>query len=190
MITVVDNYDSFTWNLVQLIESLCQEPIQVVRNDAFSIDSLVASKPRAIVISPGPGIPGKAGHCVELIQRNREIPLLGVCLGHQAIGEAFGARVKRGPLPVHGKASEIHHDGKGLFDGCANPMRAARYHSLVIERDSVRGELRVDATGDDLVMAVSHTSRPTWGIQFHPESYGTTGGDQVMRNFLRLAGVP
>ena len=189
MITVVDNYDSFTWNLVQLIESLCDEPIQVVRNDAFDVEPLLASKPRAIVISPGPGTPAKAGHCIELIRRNRQIPLLGVCLGHQAIGEAFGARVRRGPLPVHGKASEVRHDGTGLFAGCGNPMRSARYHSLVIERDSVPADLRIDATGDDLIMAVSHTTRPIWGIQFHPESYGSTDGDQVMRNFLHLAGV-
>lgn len=189
MITVVDNYDSFTWNLVQLIETLTDEPVEVRRNDAFAVDALLGSKPRAIVISPGPGTPARAGRCVELIRSNERIPLLGVCLGHQAIGEAFGGRVGRGPVPVHGKASEIRHEGAGLFEDCPNPLSAARYHSLIIDRGSVPEELRIDAEADGLIMAVTHRRRPTYGIQFHPESYGTAAGSQVMRNFLRLAGI-
>lgn len=191
MITLIDNYDSFTYNLAQLIESLTGEPLEVVRNDAFEVAPLLGSNPRAIVISPGPGTPAKAGRCVELIRRNERVPLLGVCLGHQAIGEAFGARVARGPLPVHGKASEVHHQGARLFQGCPRPMNAARYHSLVIEADTLPEFMSIDArTADGIVMAVSHASRPIFGIQFHPESYGTTGGEQVMRNFLNMAAIP
>lgn len=190
MIAVIDNYDSFTFNLVQLIESLCDEQVRVVRNDAFEPAELLESQPGAIVVSPGPGVPSRAGRCVELVQRNEHIPLLGVCLGHQAIGEAFGARVSRGPLPVHGKLSEIRHGGAGLFEGCPQPIHGARYHSLVIERDSLPDSLRIDATtADELIMAVSHRQRPVYGIQFHPESYGTASGDRIMRNFLRLAGI-
>ena len=136
------------------------------------------------MISPGPGTPSRAGRIVELIRLNHSVPLLGVCLGHQAIGEAFGASIVRGSVPVHGKTSEVRHDGSGLFDGCPNPMRTARYHSLVIE--TAPRELRVDAqTDDDAIMAVTHRDRPIWGIQFHPESYGTAGGDQIISNFLR-----
>jgi len=190
MIAVIDNYDSFTFNLVQLLESLCDDEIRVLRNDAFDPAELLGSQPRAIVISPGPGTPARAGCCVELIRRNELVPLLGVCLGHQAIGEAFGAQVGRGPLPVHGKLSEIRHHGSGLFEGCPRPLRAARYHSLIIERGSLPESLRIDATtGDDLIMAVSHRNRRVYGIQFHPESYGTACGTQIVRNFLRLAEV-
>jgi anthranilate synthase/aminodeoxychorismate synthase-like glutamine amidotransferase len=190
MIAVIDNYDSFTYNLVQLMESLSDEPIEVLRNDAFAVEALLQSKPRAIVISPGPGTPANAGRCVELIRKNETIPLLGVCLGHQAIGEAYGGRVGRGPIPVHGKASEVHHQENSLFQGCPMPMRAARYHSLVIHPESLPQDLQVDAmTKDGIIMAVSHRSRPVYGIQFHPESYGTPGGPQVMKNFLRMAGL-
>ena len=156
-----------------------------MRNDAFDVDALLAERPRAIVISPGPGIPSRAGRIVDLIRANANIPLLGVCLGHQAIGEAFGARIVRGALPVHGKVTEVVHRGERLFRGCESPMRTARYHSLVIDRESLPDEFSVDAeTIDGVVMAVSHRTRPIFGIQFHPESYGTTGGDQLIRNFL------
>ena len=185
MITVVDNYDSFTYNLVQQIERLAGERLRVIRNDAFEPADLLAEKPKAIVISPGPGTPGRAGRCIELIQANQDIPLLGVCLGHQAIAEAFGAKVIRGALPVHGKVSEVHHRGERLFAGCPDPMHTARYHSLVVEEATVPEFLQVDAhTEDGAIMAISHRSRPIFGIQFHPESYGTTGGDQLIRNFL------
>ena len=160
----------------------------MIRNDAFNPDALLAEKPQAIVISPGPGTPARAGRIVELIRANESIPLLGVCLGHQAIGEAFGGRVVRGGVPVHGKVTEVRHGGERLFAGCPSPMRAARYHSLVVDRGSLSASLIIDAeSDDDAVMAVSHKTRPIFGIQFHPESYGTTGGDQIISNFLREA---
>ena len=185
-IVVVDNYDSFTFNLVQQIERLAGRSVTVVRNDAFDPAALLDDKPDAIVISPGPGTPARAGRCIELIRANDSIPLLGVCLGHQAIGEAFGARVIRGALPVHGKVSEVQHRGERLFDGCPTPMHTARYHSLVVERAALPDDFTVDAETDDgAIMAISHRARPIFGIQFHPESYGTAGGDQLIINFLR-----
>jgi len=159
-----------------------------VRNDAFDVDALLAEHPRAIVISPGPGTPSRAGRILDLIRANHSIPLLGVCLGHQAIGEAFGARVVRGSVPVHGKVTEVVHRGDRLFKDCESPMRTARYHSLVIDRETMPDDFEVDAeTSEGVVMAVSHRTRPIFGIQFHPESYGTTGGDQLIRNFLEVA---
>ena len=155
-----------------------------MRNDAFDPDALLAERPKAIVVSPGPGTPARAGRIVELIRRNESIPLLGVCLGHQAIGEAFGGRVVRGGVPIHGKVSEVRHDGNGLFAGCPMPMKTARYHSLVIDRASLPRELRVDAEAGEAIMAVTHRERPVYGIQFHPESYGTNDGDRLIRNFL------
>jgi len=188
MITVVDNYDSFTYNLVQQIERIAGERLRVVRNDAFEPEALIAERPRAIVISPGPGTPARAGRIIDLIRANDSIPLLGVCLGHQAIGEAFGAHVIRGPVPVHGKVTEVLHRGERLFADCPSPLQAARYHSLILERDSLPDEFSVDAESrDGAVMAVSHKSRPIFGIQFHPESYGTTGGDHLIRNFLEVS---
>jgi anthranilate synthase component 2 len=185
VITVVDNYDSFTYNLVQQIERLAGERLRVIRNDAFDPAALLAEMPKAIVISPGPGTPARAGRCIDLIRANTDVPLLGVCLGHQAIAEAFGAKIVRGALPVHGKVSEVHHRGERLFTGCPDPMHTARYHSLVVEHATVPDFLSVDAeTGDGAIMALSHKSRPIFGIQFHPESYGTTGGDQLILNFL------
>jgi anthranilate synthase/aminodeoxychorismate synthase-like glutamine amidotransferase len=190
MITMIDNYDSFTWNLVQQIERLSGTSIEVVRNDEFDVERLLSSPVRAIVISPGPGNPSKAGRIVELVRANRAKPILGVCLGHQAIGEAFGGKVVRGKMPVHGKPHDVSHDGGGLFAGCPSPFKATRYHSLVIERESMPAELVVDAeTGDGAVMAVRHRDLPVYGIQFHPESYGTESGDIVVANFLRSAGV-
>lgn len=185
MITVVDNYDSFTYNLVQQLERLAGERLRVVRNDEFDPAALLAEKPSAIVISPGPGTPARAGRCIDLIRANESIPLLGVCLGHQAIAEAFGAKVVRGELPVHGKVSEVHHADANLFAGCPHPMHTARYHSLVVARDTLPDFLQVDAETDDgAIMAISHRDRPVFGIQFHPESYGTAGGDRLIENFL------
>lgn len=190
MITVVDNYDSFTYNLVQQIERLAGERLRVIRNDEFEPEALLAERPRAIVISPGPGTPARAGRCIELIRANQDIPLLGVCLGHQAIAEAFGARVVRGELPVHGKVSEVQHEGANLFAGCPRPMHTARYHSLVVARETLPDSLQIDAeTGDGAIMALSHRERPIFGIQFHPESYGTAGGDQLIVNFLAGCGT-
>lgn len=188
MITVIDNYDSFTWNLAQLIEEVGGEEVRVVRNDKYDVEELLASRPDAIVISPGPGIPARAGNVIETIRKAGDIPILGICLGHQAIGEACGGRVVRGETPVHGKASLVRHEGQGLFRGCASPIPAARYHSLILERKSLPAELRVDAeTDDQVVMAISHRQRPLFGIQFHPESFGTESGAQLIRNFLEEA---
>ena len=160
----------------------------MVRNDAYDPGALLKERLRAIVISPGPGTPARAGRIVDLIRLDKRTPLLGVCLGHQAIGEAFGAHVVRGSRPVHGKVTEVRHDGEGLFAGCPAPMQTARYHSLIVDRATLPRALRVDAeTPDGVVMAVSHRERPVYGIQFHPESYGTTGGDQIIINFLRGA---
>lgn len=185
MIVLIDNYDSFTYNLVQQIERLAGKAVAVIRNDEFEPDALLAGDPEAIVVSPGPGTPSRAGRVVDLIRANGSVPLLGVCLGHQALGEAFGARVVRGELPVHGKISPVHHHGERLFANCPDPMESARYHSLVVERDTLPPEFAVDAeTEDGVVMAISHRRRPLFGIQFHPESFGTGGGDQLVRNFL------
>ncbi|MBK5259278.1 MAG: aminodeoxychorismate/anthranilate synthase component II [Thermoanaerobaculia bacterium] len=182
---VVDNYDSFTYNLVQQIERLSQRPVAVVRNDAFDPDALIASDPAGIVISPGPGTPARAGRVLELIRANESIPLLGVCLGHQALAEAFGGKVVRGELPVHGKVTEVQHCGERLFEGCPRPMRTARYHSLVVERETLPSEFTVDGeTADGVIMAISHRKRPLFGIQFHPESFGTIDGDRLIVNFV------
>jgi anthranilate synthase component II len=189
MITIIDNYDSFTWNLVQQIERLTGEDVSVVRNDAFDPGELLASSPDAIVISPGPGRPSRAGRIIELIRRNETTPLLGVCLGHQAIAEAFGAAVVRDAVPVHGKVSEISHEGVGLFRDCPNPMRVARYHSLIVDPSSLPDVFTIDArAADGTVMAIAHRGRPIFGVQFHPESIGTIDGDQIIRNFLQKGG--
>lgn len=170
---------------MQQIERLAGCEAVVVRNDAFDPAALIASRPRAIVISPGPGTPSRAGRVLDLIRSNDAIPLLGVCLGHQALGEAFGARVVRGAVPVHGKVTEVRHGGERLFAGCPRPLHTARYHSLVIERATMPDELVVDAeTADGVIMAVSHRRKPFYGIQFHPESYGTSSGDRLIENFL------
>jgi len=159
--------------------------VRVIRNDAFDPAELLAEGPEAIVISPGPGTPSRAGRIVELIRADESIPLLGICLGNQAIGEAFGGRIVRGGVPVHGKVTEVRHRGERLFENCPSPMRTARYHSLVVARDSVPAELEINAEAEDgAVMALTHKTRPIFGIQFHPESYGTTGGDQIIINFL------
>jgi anthranilate synthase component 2 len=186
-LVVIDNYDSFTYNLVQQIERLSGARLDVVRNDCFDPAALLARRPDAIVVSPGPGTPARAGRILELIRLDRDVPLLGVCLGHQALGEAFGARIVRGAAPVHGKVTAVRHEGNGLFAGCPAPMQTARYHSLIVERDSLPDVFRVDAESDDgVVMALSHRERPLYGIQFHPESYGTAGGDRIITNFLEV----
>lgn len=190
MIVVVDNYDSFTFNLVQLIESMTDTEIEVVRNDAFDVDGLIDSRPQAIVISPGPGTPERAGASIELAAANETIPMLGVCLGHQAITVAYGGNVGRGPMPRHGKPSLIRHENRGLFASCPQPMTGIRYHSLISERDSFPTALQIDAESDDgIIMGISHRERPVFGVQFHPESFGTEGGETLMKNFLSIAGV-
>ena len=171
---------------MQQIERLDGRPATVVRNDAFDPAALIAERPRAIVISPGPGTPARAGRVLSLLRANRSIPLLGVCLGHQALAEAFGARILRGVLPVHGKVSEVRHRGERLFRECPAPMHTARYHSLIVDRGTLPGSFFVDAETDDgVVMAISHREFPLYGIQFHPESFGTRAGDQLITNFLR-----
>ena len=184
MILVVDNYDSFTYNLVQVLSTFDGD-VRVVRNDALTVDAILAAKPDRLVVSPGPGRPEDAGISCELIRRNDRIPLLGVCLGHQALGVVFGGRVSRAPTLMHGKTSEIAHDGRGLFTGLANPFTATRYHSLAVEKDSVPADLRVTATtSDGLVMGLAHRSRPLVGVQFHPESILTTEGEKLLKNFV------
>ncbi|MEO8586490.1 MAG: aminodeoxychorismate/anthranilate synthase component II [Acidobacteriota bacterium] len=189
MILVVDNYDSFTYNLVQIL-SLFDSDVRVVRNDALTVDAILAAKPDRLVVSPGPGRPEDAGISCELIRRNERIPLLGVCLGHQALGVVFGGTVSRAPVLMHGKTSEIAHDGTGLFEGLPSPFTATRYHSLVVERDSVPPVLRITATTEDgLVMGLAHRTRPIVGVQFHPESILTKEGERLLKNFVegRLA---
>ena len=157
----------------------------MICNDCFEPAALLARRPDAIIISPGPGTPARAGRILDLIRLDDDIPLLGVCLGHQALGEAFGARIVRGAAPVHGKVTDVRHGGDGLFAGCPTPMQTARYHSLIVDRETLPDVFRVDAETDDgVVMAISHRTRPLFGIQFHPESYGTAGGDRIIMNFL------
>jgi anthranilate synthase/aminodeoxychorismate synthase-like glutamine amidotransferase len=191
MLLVIDNYDSFTYNLVQYLGEL-GAAIEVRRNDAISVDEIGALRPSAIVISPGPCAPHQAGVSVPLIQRwGATIPTLGVCLGHQAIGEAYGGNVVRAGRVMHGKVSTVAHDGTGLFEGLPSPLPVMRYHSLIVDRDSLPRELEVIAVATDdptEVHAVRHRSHPVWGVQFHPESILTTGGKTILRNFLALAG--
>ena len=191
MIVLVDNYDSFTYNLVQCLRELSSaEEVRVLRNDASGAAEILALRPRAIVLSPGPGVPEAAGVCVELIREAACVPLLGVCLGHQALAVACGGRVVRAPEPRHGKNSEVHHNGLGLFEGLRDPFTATRYHSLIAQRESLPHELEVTAwTDDGLVMGLAHRSRPHFGVQFHPEAYLTQGGKRLLANFLGLAGV-
>ena len=172
---------------MQQIERLDGREVEVVRNDEFDPADLLARKPRAIVISPGPGVPSRAGRIIDLIRADRTTPLLGVCLGHQALAEAFGARVMRGSVPVHGKVTPVRHHGQRLFANCPDPIESARYHSLVIDRDSLPSFFTIDAeTNEGVIMAISHRERPLFGIQFHPESFGTVGGDDLVRNFLEV----
>jgi len=183
MILVVDNYDSFTFNLVQFLSTLDPD-VRVVRNDAATAEELLASKPDRIVISPGPGRPEDAGVSCDLIRKDADVPLLGVCLGHQALGLVFGGRVVRAPVLMHGKTSEIAHGGTGIFAGLPNPFTATRYHSLVVERDSVPPGLEITAEADGLVMGLAHRTRPLAGVQFHPESILTAEGEKLLRNFV------
>jgi anthranilate synthase component II len=190
MILVLDNYDSFTYNLVQYLGELGADPI-VRRNDDITVDEVESLAPQAIVISPGPGKPADAGVTVPLVQRwGPTIPILGVCLGHQAIAEAFGGRVVSAPVLMHGKTSTISHEGKGLFRGIPSPLTVMRYHSLTVERESLPAELEVVAWGDDdrfEIHAMRHREHPVWGVQFHPESVMTEHGRDILSNFLMLA---
>ncbi|OUM87062.1 MAG: anthranilate synthase component 2 [Bacillus thermozeamaize] len=190
MIAVIDNYDSFVYNLVQYLGELGAK-VQVLRNDAMTVPELVRLSPEAILISPGPCTPDEAGISLEVTRTfaTQGVPILGVCLGHQVIGQAFGGRVVRAPEPVHGKTSLIYHWGDTLFQGLPNPFHATRYHSLVVERESLPPELAITAETDDgLIMGIRHRRYPVAGIQFHPESILTEGGKQILANFL--ASIP
>jgi anthranilate synthase/aminodeoxychorismate synthase-like glutamine amidotransferase len=185
MILLIDNYDSFTYNLAQYLGQL-GETLDVRRNDQITVDEIAAKKPDRIVISPGPGTPQDAGICIDVIQRFAgKIPLLGVCLGHQAIGQAFGGRVVRAPVLMHGKTSRIHHDSKTIFRTLPQDFVATRYHSLMVERKKLPSELEISAeTSDGIIMGLRHRTLHVEGVQFHPESVLTEVGLQMLRNFL------
>ncbi len=187
MILLIDNYDSFTFNLVHFLGDL-GAACEVVRNDRITVPEALDRRPDAIVLSPGPCTPNEAGVCLDLIAAAAGIPLLGVCLGHQAIGQAFGGRVVRAPAPMHGKVSRVFHAGTDLFAGLPSPFAATRYHSLIVDRASLPACLAATAwTEDGLVMALRHRSLPVFGVQFHPESIASEHGHDLLRNFLRLA---
>jgi anthranilate synthase/aminodeoxychorismate synthase-like glutamine amidotransferase len=188
MIFIVDNYDSFTYNLVQAVAAMDPE-VEVERNDRFAPEDVVARRPSAVLISPGPGRPEKAGGSLAMIAAAERagIPVLGVCLGHQALAVLHGGIVERAPAPRHGKASAVRHDGSDLFTGLPDPFEAGRYHSLTVREQGLPPELRVTARSEDgLVMALAHRSRPAFGVQFHPESILTPAGSALLGNFLRL----
>jgi anthranilate synthase component 2 len=187
-VLVIDNYDSFTWNLVHLVAPLA-EAVDVVRNDAIAADAILADPPDALVLSPGPCTPNEAGICLDVVERvSPSVPTFGVCLGLQAIGQAFGGSVVRAPLPMHGKVSEVAHRGEAVFRGINGPIRATRYHSLVVDRDTCPADLAITAeTRDGQIMGLSHRSLPIHGVQFHPESILSEHGATIMRNFLDLA---
>jgi anthranilate synthase/aminodeoxychorismate synthase-like glutamine amidotransferase len=185
VIVVVDNYDSFTYNLVQYLQELGAE-VEVYRNDRITVDGIVARRPEAIVISPGPKTPDDAGITLATVRAfSGRIPVLGVCLGHQAIGQAFGGRVVGAPTLMHGKTSRIAHDGRTIYRGLPNPFDATRYHSLVVDPESVPADLEVSArTEDGVIMGLRHRTHPTEGVQFHPESVLTGEGKKLLKNFL------
>ena len=190
MILVIDNYDSFTYNLVHYLNELGAET-RVVRNDDLTVDEALALKPDAVLLSPGPCTPNEAGICLDLLKTAPDdLPIFGVCLGHQAMGQAFGGEVIRAKTLMHGKTSEIHHDGKSVFAGLPEPFTAARYHSLAVKRETLPDVLEVTAwTEDGEIMGLSHKTRPIHGVQFHPESIATEGGHDLLANFLDLASV-
>lgn len=187
-LVLIDNYDSFTWNLWHYLAELGTEA-KVVRNDAATVRDVLSWQPKGIVLSPGPCDPDKAGICLELIEKAAgKVPVMGVCLGHQAIGQIFGGRIIRAPKPIHGKVSPIHHNGRGLFAGLPDPFRATRYHSLLVEKATLPDCLEITAqTGDGLIMGLSHRELPVHGVQFHPESIASEHGHDILRNFLDMS---
>jgi anthranilate synthase component 2 len=185
MLLLIDNYDSFTWSLYHYLGELGAET-DVVRNDAIDVEAALARRPDAIILSPGPCYPDQAGICIDLIRAAAgRCPILGVCLGHQAVAQAFGARIERAPVPMHGKVSRINHDGTGVFRGLSTPIAATRYHSLTVVPASMPASLIANATTDDgVIMGIRHASLPVHGVQFHPESIETVEGHALLRNFL------
>jgi anthranilate synthase component II len=191
MILLIDNYDSFTFNLYHFLGELGAQ-IEVRRNDSLTAAEALAMKPEAILLSPGPCTPNEAGICLPLIEAAavERVPLMGVCLGHQAIGQAFGGVVERAPTPIHGKVWEMRHRNTDLFAGLPDPFRATRYHSLVVRRDGLPDALEATAwTEDGLIMGLAHRELPIWGVQFHPESIASQHGHEILRNFCTMAGV-
>ncbi|MDE2458570.1 MAG: aminodeoxychorismate/anthranilate synthase component II [Rhodospirillales bacterium] len=191
MILLIDNYDSFTFNLVQFFGDLGAECV-VKRNDALSAAEVLAMAPEAVVLSPGPCTPNEAGICLDMVAAAAaaKLPLFGVCLGHQSIGQAFGGQVVRAPEPVHGKTSPVFHDNTDVFEGLPNPFTGTRYHSLIVQRASLPASLVPTAwTEDGVIMGLRHAELPIYGVQFHPESIATSHGHDILRNFLRLSGA-
>ena len=191
MLILIDNYDSFTYNLVHYFEEIGQS-VKVYRNDEISVEKIFKFKPKFLVISPGPSSPKNSGICLELIKKNSKLskptPLLGVCLGHQAIAEAFGGIVVQSGKPVHGKVSEIYHENTRLFRNINNPFNATRYHSLIVKKTSIPENFKITATiKDGTVMAIEHSKVPIFGVQFHPESIATDSGHQLLKNFLNFS---
>ncbi len=191
MLLLIDNYDSFTYNLFHYLGQLGAQVV-VKRNDEISAAEAIAMNPEAVVLSPGPCTPNEAGICLDLIARaDGKLPILGVCLGHQAIGQVHGGKIVRAPVPMHGKLSRIHHTGKSVFRGLNNDFLATRYHSLTIAPESLPADLEVTATSDDgVIMGVMHKRHPVHGVQFHPESIASENGHALLQNFLRLARQP
>jgi anthranilate synthase component II len=188
MIVLIDNYDSFTYNLVQYLGDLGATS-DVYRNNKISVQEVIDLQPKGILISPGPSDPDRAGICLDLIARaaEEEIPLLGVCLGHQAIGQVFGGKVVRAPAPMHGKTSDITHTNKSVFRGAPSPLRVTRYHSLIVERESLPATLEITAETDDgIIMGLAHKTNPIHGVQFHPESIATASGHDMLKNFIGM----
>ncbi|MEM7728092.1 MAG: aminodeoxychorismate/anthranilate synthase component II [Pseudomonadota bacterium] len=190
MLLVIDNYDSFTFNLVHYAQELGAET-HVVRNDAMSVQDALALSPDAVLLSPGPCTPDEAGICLDLIRAAPDdLPMLGICLGQQAMGQAFGGKVVQAKQIMHGKTSPVHHDGTGVFEGLDSPFEATRYHSLAVERESLPGVLHVNGwTEDDEIMGFRHATRPIHGLQFHPESIASENGHALIANFLKIAGA-
>lgn len=188
MLVLIDNYDSFVHNLARYCAELGCETV-VIRNDARTVDEVLSLSPAAIIISPGPGTPADAGISEELSVRAGDVPLLGVCLGHQAIASSAGASIVKAPRPVHGQSSIIEHNEKGLFAGIPNPLRVMRYHSLIIDKQTLPPDYKVTARLGSIPMAIEHVSRPLFGVQFHPEAVLTQSGHQLLSNFLSLAGI-
>jgi anthranilate synthase/aminodeoxychorismate synthase-like glutamine amidotransferase len=187
---MIDNYDSFTYNLVQELSEVGDVQIEVVRNDAAGVEDLMSKGPKAVVISPGPGVPEDSGVTMDLVRAATDLPLLGICLGHQAIAAVHGGRVVRATEPVHGKTSEVRHSGEGLFEGLPDGFVATRYHSLMVDRESLPAALEISAwTDDGVIMGLRDQRRPHFGVQFHPESYLCLEGKRILARFLEIAGL-